>query len=196
MNDNATDGNKQPEQQQPASQSQPVKRKFEIAVYNEDLQDDGSIALKPVAMTEPLIIEASSKDEFNELIKIYKDCGQQVKIIREIDPPSPQTPPQHKKLKIKAPQQNQAIDQQEKIERRKPVVFRVGDIEVKEDNGTIYQKQWMRLTDKEAANFRIVNTANNKLVSLNGKHIEMKRWVKVEKSEDESTIEGELENGT
>lgn len=194
MNDNATDSNKQPEQQQPTSQSQPVKRKFEIAVYNEDLQDDGSIALKPVAMAEPLIIEASSKAEFNELIKIYKDCGQQVKIIREIDPPAQQTPSQHKKPMVKAPQQNQTVDQQEKAERRKPVVFRVGDIEVKEDNGTIYQKQWMRLTDKEAANFRIVNTANNKLVSLNGKHIEMKRWVKVEKSEDDSTIEGELEN--
>lgn len=194
MNNNSTDSNKQPEQQQPILQSQPVKRKFEIAVYNEDLQDDGSIALKPVAMSEPLIIEAASKAEFNELIKIYRDCGQQVKIIREIDPPAQQISPQHEKLKIKAPQQNQISDQQEKIERRKPVIFRVGDIEVKEDNGIIYQKQWMRLTDKEAANFRIVNTANNKLVSLNGKHIEMKRWVKVEKSEDDSTIEGELEN--
>lgn len=52
----------------------------------------------------------------------------------------------------------------------------------------------MRLTDKEAANFRIVNTSSNKLVNLNGKHIEMKRWVKVDRNEDDSTIEGELEN--
>lgn len=76
MSDTPTDSSKQlAEQQQVVPEEQPPKRKFEIAVYNEDLQDDGSIALKPVAMTEPLIIEAASKAEFNELIQIYKDCG-------------------------------------------------------------------------------------------------------------------------
>ena len=164
------------------------KRKFEIAVYDEDLQEDGSIKLKPIPMTEPLYIEAATKAEFNEIIRTYKDCGQQIKIIREIDPP-----PREKIVQQPTQQKNEQLIQQEQQQKRKPIVFKVGDIEIKEDNGTVYQKQWVRLTDKEAKNFRIVNTDNNKLVNLKGKHIEMKRGIKVENSEDDSSIESELQ---
>lgn len=164
------------------------KRKFEIAVYDEDLQEDGNIKLKPIPMTEPLYIEAATKAEFNEIIRTYKDCGQQIKIIREIDPP-----PREKNVQQPTQQKNEQLTQQEQQQKRKPIVFKVGDIEIKEDNGTVYQKQWVRLTDKEAKNFRIVNTDNNKLVNLKGKHIEMKRWIKVENSEDDSSIESELQ---
>ena len=168
--------------------NQPRKRKFEIAVYDEDLQENGTIQLKPIPMTEPLYIEAATKAEFNEIIRTYKDCGQQIKIIREIDPP-----PRENCIQQPIQQKNTQSPQQEQQQKRKPIVFKVGDIEIKEDNGTVYQKQWVRLTDKEAQNFRIVNTDNNKLVNLKGKHIEMKRWIKVENSEDDTSIESEIQ---
>ena len=182
---------KEQTQQKDQQNSATKKRKFEIAVYDENLRDDGQIELKAVPMTEPLYIEAETKEEFAEIINTYKQCGQQVKILREIDP-QPRLQTQNKPKVISA--QIGQVQQEIQPERRKPVVFKVGDVEVKEDNGKIFQKQWMRLTDKEAANFRIVNTSNNKIVNLNGKHIEMKRWVEVKNSEDDIGIEGELEN--
>ena len=72
--------------------------------------------------------------------------------------------------------------------------YKVGDIEIKDDNGKIYQKQWMKLSDSEASNIRVVNDKNNALVNLNGKHIEMKRWILVETSDadDSSQLEENL----
>jgi len=77
----------------------------------------------------------------------------------------------------------------------KPKFYRIGDIEIKDDNGKIYQKQWMKLSSHEAANFRIVNDKNNAIVNLTGKSIEMKRWVLVEKTDDETTSLEEQLNG-
>lgn len=76
----------------------------------------------------------------------------------------------------------------------KPKYYKVGDIEIKDDNGKIYQKQWMKLSDSEASNIRVVNDKNNALVNLNGKHIEMKRWILVETSDadDSSQLEENL----
>ena len=66
--------------------------------------------------------------------------------------------------------------------------------DIKDDNGKIYQKQWMKLSDSEASNIRVVNDKNNALVNLNGKHIEMKRWILVETSDadDSSQLEENL----
>ena len=68
------------------------------------------------------------------------------------------------------------------IARPKPKIVTIGDIEVKYDGDKVYQKQWMKLTPAEASNFRVVNDANNKIISLNGKHIEAKRWMLVEEN--------------
>ena len=74
------------------------------------------------------------------------------------------------------------------IQTRKPKYYKVGDIEIKDDNGKIYQKQWMKLTNAEASNFRLVSDKNNAIANMNGKHLEMKKWVLVQNSEeDEST---------
>ena len=58
----------------------------------------------------------------------------------------------------------------------------------------MYQKQWMRLTPKEAANFRVVNDSNNKLVPLAGRHIEAKRWTLVENAEQDDCMVEDLIN--
>lgn len=52
----------------------------------------------------------------------------------------------------------------------------------------------MRLTDAEASNIRVVDDKTNRTVNLKGKHIEMKRWVKVEthSSDDIAALEESL----
>ena len=198
----------QPEQmqtQQPImAVPKPLVRKFELEVFEEDL--DTASGWKKVRYDKPLIVEVTSPKELQDKLALYKDCGQMAKVVREIDPPT--------KAQIAAAQQQatlavqqqmqapivQAAPQQvaiqqpilqaapQPIQARKPKYYKVRDIEIKDDNGKIYQKQWMKLTDAEASNFRLVSDKNNAIASMNGKHLEMKKWVLVQNSEeDEST---------
>ena len=43
----------------------------------------------------------------------------------------------------------------------------------------------MKLTEAEASNIRIVNDKSNSIVNLSGKHIEMKKWILVNRTEDD-----------
>ena len=71
---------------------------------------------------------------------------------------------------------------------RNPVkYYKVGDIDIKDDNGKIYQRQWMKLTESEASNLRLINDKNNAIVSLVGKHLEMRKWIPVEMSGSDSS---------
>ena len=204
----------QPEQMQTQQQIMAAPkllvRKFELEVFEEDL--DTPSGWKKVRYDKPLIVEVTSPKELQDKLALYKDCGQMAKVVREIDPPT--------KAQIAAAQQQatlavqqqmqapiaQAAPQQVAIQQpilqaasqpiraRKPKYYKVGDIEIKDDNGKIYQKQWMKLSDSEASNIRVVNDKNNALVNLNGKHIEMKRWILVETSDadDSSQLEENL----
>ena len=183
-------------------------RKFELAIYNEDVDAEGNTKYKQVTFERPIIVEATSQKDLNEKLAMYKETGQLAKVVREIDPPSKEQIEaliaQHKG--IKAPNLQKAVPstqvetksaaapKHEPIEqviqpvKTKPKYYKVGDIEIKDDNGKIYQKQWMKLSDSEAANIRLVNDKNNAIVNLNGKHFEMKRWILVETSDsDECT---------
>ena len=198
----------QPEQmqtQQPimAAPKQLV-RKFELEVFEEDL--DTPSGWKKVRFDKPLIIEVTSLKELQDKLALYKDCGQMAKVVREIDPPTKQQIAAAQQQATLAVQQQmqapivQAAPQQVAIQQpilqaapqpiqiRKPKYYKVGDIEIKDDNGKIYQKQWMKLTNAEASNFRLVSDKNNAIANMNGKHLEMKKWVLVQNSEeDEST---------
>ena len=198
----------QPEQmqtQQPimAAPKQLV-RKFELEVFEEDL--DTPSGWKKVRYDKPLIVEVTSPKELQDKLALYKDCGQMAKVVREIDPPTKEqivaaqqqatlTVQQQMQAPIvQAALQQVAIQQPilqaapQHIQVRKPKYYKVGDIEIKDDNGKIYQKQWMKLTDTEASNFRLVSDKNNAIANMNGKHLEMKKWVLVQNSEeDEST---------
>ena len=198
----------QPEQmqtQQPimAAPKQLV-RKFELEVFEEDL--DTPSGWKKVRYDKPLIVEVTSPKELQDKLALYKDCGQMAKVVREIDPPTKEQIAAAQQQATLAVQQQmqapivQAVPQQVTIQQpilqaapqpiqvRKPKYYKVGDIEIKDDNGKIYQKQWMKLTDTEASNFRLVSDKNNAIASMNGKHLEMKKWVLVQNSEeDEST---------
>ena len=197
----------QPEQlqtQQPiiAAPKQLV-RKFELEVFEEDL--DTLSGWKKVRYDKPLIVEVTSLKELQDKLALYKDCGQMAKVVREIDPPTKEQIVAQQQATLAVQQQMQAPIAQaspqqvaiqqpilqaapQPIQARKPKYYKVGDIEIKDDNGKIYQKQWMKLTNTEASNFRLVSDKNNAIASMNGKHLEMKKWVLVQNSEeDEST---------
>ena len=172
-----------------AAQSQVVEREFEIAVYDVSIDENtGKERITPVAFERPLTITATSKAELQSKLGLYRATGQIAKVIREINakPVAVQQPPVQRveKQKLQASvQQNPA--QQQHVNRIAPRYFKIGDIDVKDDNGVIYQKQWVKLTDAEASNIRIVNDKSNSIVNLSGKHIEMKKWILVNKTEDD-----------
>ena len=179
-------------------------RKFELEVFEEDL--DTPSGWKKVRYDKPLIVEVTSPKELQDKLALYKDCGQMAKVVREIEPPTKEqiaaaqqqaTLAVQQKMQapiVQAAPQQVAIQQPilqaapQPIQARKPKYYKVGDIEIKDDNGKIYQKQWMKLTNAEASNFRLVSDKNNAIANMNGKHLEMKKWVLVQNSEeDEST---------
>ena len=186
----------------PAQTQQPQtkKRKFEIEVYDEIQVGENidNIQLQKVVMEHPVIIEAGSKKELDDIAAKFKLCKQRMKIIRVLDDdgnsvPLKQAFAQQEQAPTQVQQQvTQAVVQQASVIKQKPRFYSVGGIEIKDDNGKIYQKQWMKLSQKEAQNFRLVNDANNKIASMNGKHLEMKRWVAVETSSEDDSLENEL----
>ena len=186
----------------PAQTQQPQtkKRKFEIEVYDEIQVGENidNIQLQKVVMEHPVIIEAGSKKELDDIAAKFKLCKQRMKIIRVLDDDGnsvslKQAFAQQEQALTQVQQQvTQAAVQQASVIKQKPRFYSVGGIEIKDDNGKIYQKQWMKLSEKEAQNFRLVNDANNKIASMNGKHLEMKRWVAVETSSEDDSLENEL----
>ena len=186
----------------PAQTQQPQtkKRKFEIEVYDEIQVGENidNIQLQKVVMERPVIIEAGSKKELDDIAAKFKLCKQRMKIVRVLDDngnsvPLKQAFAQQEQAPTQVQQQvTQAVVQQASVIKQKPRFYSVGGIEIKDDNGKIYQKQWMKLSEKEAQNFRLVNDANNKIASMNGKHLEMKRWVAVETSSEDDCLENEL----
>lgn len=180
----------------------PLVRKFEIAVYDITLNEaSGKEEYRPIAYSQPVIIEATSPADLKSKLGIYRQCGQFAKVIREVDPP-PQTKNVALQQQPTSVQREAApivqptptattgqieVPRPEVCQKQKPRIYRLGDIEIKDDNGKIYQKQWMKLTDNEAANFRVINDKNNSITSLAGKHIEMKKWVLVENVDDDET---------
>ena len=190
------------------------KHKLEIQVYEADYTDvpDGaSPKWRPVRSDPalggggPVIIEVADKKELAEVQQRYAMCDQQIKVIREIDPFDDSPKPAAQKT---IPQNNQAIPVTQNLQtaavqtsplsqptavKLKPKIVTIGDMQVKYDGDKVYQKQWVKLNANESANFRIVNDSNNKIVPLNGKHIECKKWVIVE--EDSEDIENDVMNG-
>lgn len=168
----------------------------------------------------PTIVEVMDKKELAELQQQYKMCDQRFKVIREIDPFSwdGQQKPEPAKPAAQQTQQTQLAKRETAKSAnttelanvnsvsptpRPPIavatpkkikIVTIGDVEVKYDGDKVYQKQWIKLTASEAANFRVVNDSNNKIFSLTGKHIEAKKWVQVEETaeNDDCAVESIL----
>jgi hypothetical protein len=188
------------------SNTQQTKKKFEVEIYDKVSVGEppyDRIELQKVMMEKPVIIEASSKKDLDEFGEKLELCQQTFKIVRVIDEqPITKQPVSDIKPKQNIPLTNnpvniQPIDnstiKESKVEicsesiikKSKPRFFKVGDVELKDDNGKIYQKQWIRLTDIEASNLRVINDKTNAIFNLNGKHIEMKKWILVDSTDEE-----------
>ena len=55
--------------------------------------------------------------------------------------------------------------------------FKIGSTECKVENGKVYQKQWMPVNENEMMNYRLISDKNNKILPMDGKHLEMLKWV-------------------
>lgn len=171
---------------------------FDILVFEEDELADGSLGMKQHPENG---VQASSR---KELVGLYAMAGQKIKILREYGGEKQAGPinaavqnvvsshvnaapvPQAQKTMQQKPVAQAAV-QQPVQQKTPPQYYKIGDVEIKIDNGVSYQKQFVRLTDTEASNIRVVDDKTNKVVNLNNKHIEMKRWIRVETSNDDET---------
>ena len=179
-------------------------RKFELQIFNEDLQDDGTVQLKPEKTERAIIIEVASPEELKMALQQYRMCGQVAKIVREIDPPSTQAPtlvqapqanatvpmPNAQYQPVVLPQVSSRSDGPQMVAapqpKAKPKIVTIGDMQVKYDGDKVYQRQWVKLNATEAANFRVVHDSSNKIMPMTGKHIEAKRWVRVEETSEDN----------
>lgn len=185
------------------SSAKPLKipRTFEIMVEEMHEEDDGTVRWRPV-MIDPrlggngsVVITVSSKQELQEKQQWYQQAGQRFKIIREINPPSrediermaveqgvslphdiPSSSPPAAAPRPAAPQ----APRPDAGHKTTSKIITLGDVQIKYDGNSVYQKQWVRLSPKEEAGIRVISDANNKIVPMKGRHFEVKRWVKIE----------------
>lgn len=175
-----------------------MKRKFEVDIYDKVLNETtNQIRLEKVRYDKPVIIEAEGKKDLQDFAERLELCQQTFKIVRVLDDqPNTQQPPQPQQSQpqiVPVPLQQHNIVQQPIMpimpimQKQQPKFYKVGDVEIKNDNGKIYQKQWLKLSESEMANLRVINDKNNSIFSLNGRHIEMKKWVLVDSDDSEIT---------
>ena len=152
--------------------SSPIQMKtFDILVY--ELDDNGNTIQKKVDG-----VKASSAQE---LIMLYGAEGAKIKILREygdsqIQPAPTTSMPAPPLQQYAMPRQFQAPQQH-----TPPKFFEIGGVKCKLEDGKMFQEQWVRV---DAAKYRLVVDATNKLVSMNGKHLEMLKWIQIEDEGD------------
>ena len=166
---------------------------YDISIH--ELDSNGN----PIEYTETGV-HADSREE---LIKIYKACDQRITILREYNDPDSSNaiimksessvsnnsncsqiniqPPQHTQpTTLPLVIQDTNIYQNKAKINEPPRYFNIGGVECKMENGKIYQKQWMRIGGTEAGNYRLISDSNNREISMNGKHLEVLKWVLIE----------------
>lgn len=166
-----------------------TKKRFEVEIYDQVTYGEPpmeQIKLEKVNFDQPVIIEASCKKDLQDFAEKLSLCKQTFKIVRVLDDVKPPQAPAAQHAASTTQQMAQPAPQ---APLQKPKYYKVGDVELKDDNGKIYQKQWLRLTEAEASNFRIINDKNNSIFNLKDRHIEMKKWVLVNSTDEEIDLE-------
>ena len=183
--------------QQQKKQDAIIGRRAEIKLYEADYEkvDDyynKQPEWKPVNMGKdsgkPIIVTFRTPEDVRALQQQYSQCDQKFEIVRWIDPIPASDKSNNDNNSNDVEDNSNALNSSSsksiaKKTSSKPKFYNIGGIEIKEDNGNIYQKQWIKLSDIESQNYRIINDKNNSIVNLNGKSIEMKKWVLVETSD-------------
>lgn len=169
-----------------------TKKRFEVEIYDKITYGEPpmeQIKLEKVNFEKPVIIEASCKQDLQDFAEKLALCKQTFKIVRVLDDAPMQRQPQAPAAQYAQPQQVAYAQPALQAPLQKPKYYKVGDVEIKDDNGKIYQKQWLRLTEAEASNFRIINDKNNSIFNLKDRHIEMKKWVLVNSTDEDIDLE-------
>lgn len=169
------------------------QRTYDILVF--DYDDNGKQTQTPMNG-----VKAASA---SELIGLYKRCGQDIKILREYGNDSEeQNLVESPVLKEPGTRPEQTTDFNQPINRQFPPMakridatpvkyFNIGGIECKLENNKVYQKQWVKIGGNEAQNYRVIQDATNKEISMTGKHFEVLKWVLIDEGND-GTTEKEL----
>lgn len=71
------------------------------------------------------------------------------------------------------------------------VFFKVGDVECKIENGTVYQKKWSRATESDMKKLRVVFDKSGKDVPMAGKHVEILKWEVANEDPEPDLIEND-----
>lgn len=144
---------------------------YKIKVFELDDND------KPITSIQ----EGIKANSDTELKSMYSLCDQKIEIIsrKEINPPS-QTQQVETNITVNQNEKLTKIQQNPQREDIVPRYFNAGGINFKLVGNELYQKQWIRASEDETASIRIINDKNNSIFKLNGKHIELEKWIKVE----------------
>lgn len=143
---------------------------FDVKVYSMDENDKYTIT-----EIQKDVLGNSEED----IRQLFAMSDQKVEFLnkRELNPP-PQTglsanyvtkTPDNPQPKMSIPYPNP-----------EPKYFTAGGIKFKMVGNEVFQKQWIRATPEEVESIRLVNDKTNKILSLEGKHIEIEHWIKVE----------------
>ena len=174
----------------------PKLKTFDIFVIDEGA--DGKPSRTPMNG-----VKASSA---KELIELYAMCGQKIQIIKEypVEQVAERKEPSQPQMKVmdfnEKSMQNKILNPEpidEKLRtaykemmtvpvaqpKEAPRFFDIGGVKCKLEDGKMYQAQWVKV---DASKYRLIADATNKLVSMNGKHLETLKWVQIEGEEQEN----------
>lgn len=146
---------------------------FDVKVYSMDENDKYSI-------TEiQNNVLGNSEEEVRQLFSL---SDQKVEFLgkREINPPASQ--PSASIERPTAQTRPPVVFPQSQPQETK--YFTAGGIQFKMVGNEVFQKQWVRATQEELNSIRIVSDKSNKIISLDGKHIEIEHWIKVESDQN------------
>lgn len=124
-------------------------------------------------------VKATSAEELRQL---YAVTGTRIQILKEYGGPSPQQQ-MSERIPHGQPQQyeSQIVHHHPQRQKEPPKFFEIGGVKCKLEDGKMFQEQWVRV---DAAKYRLVADTTNKLVSMNGKHLEMLKWIQIEDEGD------------
>ena len=136
--------------------------------------DDGPVSSGVTMQQVVEMTKANNPDHVDNTVKV-KPKVDKVNVI-DADPSEPKLPRRSGFCRVEGSEDFP----QPKIVVAPPRYFTIGGVEIKDEGGKLYQKQWIRISPKEEGNYRVVSDSTNKIVSLTGKHIEKRIWVQVE----------------
>ena len=192
-----------------------MAKKYDIIVYEVDVNGQKKSHIENGIMG----------NSPSEIINIYKMCGQEVQIVKEYSDEESNNYGRKQHIDENDVVMNTSNggtglmkisnDMKQKIEEYSsqkehtkndlhtkqtnhntpPKFLNVGGIKCKIENGKLYQKQWIKLSDNESEEIRIISNKTNKIFPLTDKHIEIMKWVLVEESDYDENKNLELLNG-